>query len=314
MPLTDALRARFDALVRDHDVVLFMKGERRAPSCGFSAQVVSILDELLDRYATVDVLENAEVRDGIKEYSQWPTIPQLYVKGKFVGGCDIVREMHAAGELAELLGVDANGPSDVTVDVTAAAAQALQSALEGAGSEGLHLAIDARFAHELYVGPREDGEREVRARVPAGAPGVAFLLDAKSLRRANGVVIDFVTAANGSGFRIDNPNEPPKVRSLSAKELDAKRRAGEPLHLFDVRTPAERATAVIDGSILLDDEGAKALDALPRDATVVFQCHHGVRSRAAAERALARGFTRVFNLEGGIDAWSVDVDPRVPRY
>ncbi len=103
MSLDETLRSRFDDLVRTHRVVLFMKGSRRAPACGFSAQVVNILDELVPAYETVDVLASAEVRDGIKEYSQWPTIPQLYVKGELVGGCDIVTEMFQSGELETLL-------------------------------------------------------------------------------------------------------------------------------------------------------------------------------------------------------------------
>ena len=82
-----------------HDVVLFMKGTPQFPMCGFSGQVVQILDYLGVPYKGVNVLENDEIRQGIKEFSNWPTIPQLYVKGEFIGGCDIVREMFQAGEL-----------------------------------------------------------------------------------------------------------------------------------------------------------------------------------------------------------------------
>jgi monothiol glutaredoxin len=85
--------------VTTNDIVLFMKGTPQFPMCGFSGQVVQILDYLGVPYKGVNVLENADVRQGIKEYSNWPTIPQLYVKGEFVGGCDIVREMFQAGEL-----------------------------------------------------------------------------------------------------------------------------------------------------------------------------------------------------------------------
>lgn len=81
-----------------------MKGTRRVPQCGFSAQVVQILDELLPGYETVDVVRSPQMRDGIKQFSEWPTIPQLYVDGKFIGGCDIVREMNVSGELQKLLG------------------------------------------------------------------------------------------------------------------------------------------------------------------------------------------------------------------
>ena len=86
------------------EVVLFMKGTPQMPMCGFSGQVVQILDYLGVPYKGVNVLANEEIREGVKEFSNWPTIPQLYVKGEFVGGCDIVREMFQTGELATYLG------------------------------------------------------------------------------------------------------------------------------------------------------------------------------------------------------------------
>ena len=89
--------------VKSNDVVLFMKGTPQFPMCGFSGQVVQILDYLGVPYKGLNVLENDELRQGIKDYSNWPTIPQLYVKGEFVGGCDIVREMFQAGELQSLM-------------------------------------------------------------------------------------------------------------------------------------------------------------------------------------------------------------------
>ncbi len=95
--------AIIDTEVKSSDVVLFMKGTPQFPQCGFSGQVVQILDHLGVPYKGVNVLENAEIRQGIKDYSNWPTIPQLYIKGEFVGGCDIVREMFQAGELQEQL-------------------------------------------------------------------------------------------------------------------------------------------------------------------------------------------------------------------
>src|SRR5262249_45181072 len=110
MPLDEPLRQKIDNLVREHRVLLFMKGNRRFPQCGFSQTVVGILDQMLPSYETVNVLADAALRDGIKEYSQWPTIPQLYIDGKFVGGCDIVRDLHGSGELARLLGAEAPVP------------------------------------------------------------------------------------------------------------------------------------------------------------------------------------------------------------
>jgi monothiol glutaredoxin len=96
--------ARIADIVSKNDVVLFMKGTALFPQCGFSSRAVAILDRLGAQYETVDVLQDPEIRQGIKEYSDWPTIPQLYVKGEFVGGSDIMMEMFESGELQQLIG------------------------------------------------------------------------------------------------------------------------------------------------------------------------------------------------------------------
>lgn len=93
---------RIEQDLKSHDVVLYMKGTPMFPQCGFSATVVEVLDYFKVEYKGLDILQDPALRQGIKDYSNWPTIPQLYVKGEFVGGCDIVREMAASGELAEL--------------------------------------------------------------------------------------------------------------------------------------------------------------------------------------------------------------------
>jgi len=95
--------SRIDEILRSNDVVLFMKGTELFPQCGFSSRAVAILDHLGVGFKTVDVLQDPEIRQGIKAYSDWPTIPQLYVKGEFVGGSDIMMEMFEAGELQQLL-------------------------------------------------------------------------------------------------------------------------------------------------------------------------------------------------------------------
>lgn len=101
--MTDATNNRISEIVKGHDVVLFMKGTPLFPQCGFSSKAIAILDHLGVEYASVDVLQDADVRQGIKAYSEWPTIPQLYVKGEFVGGSDIMMEMYEAGELHDLM-------------------------------------------------------------------------------------------------------------------------------------------------------------------------------------------------------------------
>ena len=101
--LDDITRERIQTEVDANDVLLFMKGTPVFPQCGFSAAVIQVLSHLQVKFSSVNVLEDPDIRDGIKQYSDWPTIPQLYVKGEFVGGCDIIREMYETGELKTFL-------------------------------------------------------------------------------------------------------------------------------------------------------------------------------------------------------------------
>ena len=101
--LDDTTRERIQTEVDANDVLLFMKGTPVFPQCGFSAAVIQVLSHLQVKFSSVNVLEDPDVLDGIKQYSDWPTIPQLYVKGEFVGGCDIIREMYETGELKTFL-------------------------------------------------------------------------------------------------------------------------------------------------------------------------------------------------------------------
>lgn len=94
---------RIEEAIKGNDIVLFMKGTKKIPQCGFSATVAQILERCDVDFKDINVLIDPEIREGIKQYSQWPTIPQLYVKGEFIGGCDITREMYQSGELQELL-------------------------------------------------------------------------------------------------------------------------------------------------------------------------------------------------------------------
>lgn len=111
MMLEDRIKEKIGHNIASDDVVLFMKGTPVFPQCGFSAAVVGVLSHLGIKFSGVNVLDDDEIREGVKAYSDWPTIPQLYVKGEFIGGCDIIREMYETGELMEMLnthGVDVN--------------------------------------------------------------------------------------------------------------------------------------------------------------------------------------------------------------
>ncbi len=101
--MEDNIRERIQGIIDGNDVVLFMKGTKHFPQCGFSATVVEVLRRSGSDFQDINVLEDPAIRQGIKEFTNWPTIPQLYVQGKFVGGCDIVREMYEKGELSEVL-------------------------------------------------------------------------------------------------------------------------------------------------------------------------------------------------------------------
>jgi monothiol glutaredoxin len=104
MSVSSSTLERIQNDIKNNSVVLYMKGTKLFPQCGFSAVVVSILQKLDVEFLDVNVLADAEIRQGIKEFADWPTIPQLYYKGEFIGGCDIIREMYASGELQELFG------------------------------------------------------------------------------------------------------------------------------------------------------------------------------------------------------------------
>jgi monothiol glutaredoxin len=309
MGLDPASKQRIDALISRHPVTLFMKGNRDEPRCGFSATVVRILDALIPDYQTFDVLEDQSLREDIKAYSSWPTIPQLYVDGEFVGGCDIIQELESSGELGRKLGVETGEAGTPEIVVTDEAAEGLRRATgERPPDHVLHLSIDARFFGSLSVGPRYEGGIEIEA------GGLPWLMDPHTARRAQGVRIDVVDTPQGLAFKIDNPNAPNRVEQMGVADLKRRLDAGEAFELLDVRTPEERAMASIPGAVLLTQESAARLEGMPRDTMLVFHCHHGGRSQQAAEHFASLGFTNVWNVEGGIDAWSREIDPDVPRY
>lgn len=309
MSLSEEMRRRLADLVAADEVVLFMKGTRLRPQCGFSAGVVAALDARIADYATVDVLADPELRDGIKEFSQWPTLPQLYVKGEFVGGADIVREMQATGELDRLLGADARPVATPTITVTSAAAEAFREALADAGAdEVIRLEISPGFEHGLSIEAARPGDLAVDV-----GHGLRFAVARLSAGRADGLRFDFVVQRGEAGFKIENPNAPATVQAIVPAELQARLQAGK-VHLYDVRTPGEREIARIEPSVLLDEAARTEILGLPRDTPLVFYCHHGVRSHAAADHFLQQGFKNVASLTGGIEAWSNEVDRSVPRY
>ena len=308
MDIDQATRDRIADLIASDRVVLFMKGGRDAPRCGFSATVCRILDHLLPEYRTVDVLSDPALREGIKAYSSWPTVPQLYVDGILVGGSDIVQEMFAEGELLARLGVEVPDAKPPEIEITEAAATVLARLAEEAEVRDLRLSIDARFRNGLFFGPTAAGDLRVESN------GVALFVDPLTAQRAAGVRIDAVDTPSGPGFRIENPSAAPAFPEIGVRELKTRLDDGERFELYDVRGPEERAIACFDGSRLLDPEAAAQIETFDRDTPMIFYSHHGERSQAVARHFAALGFRRAFSLTGGIDAWSREIDPGVPRY
>ncbi len=309
MALPDALRAHIRSIVDGHRVVLFMKGTRLSPQCGFSSTVVALLDATLPDYHTVDVLADPALREGLKEFSEWPTFPQLYVGGAFVGGADIVKELQSRGELRGVLGVADAVVKTPTITVSPRAAAMIREAWREAPGTALRFEVSSGFRYGLSFGDAEASDV-----VADAGEGLRLHLDAGSAYRADGATIDYVTGSEGGGFAITNPNEPARVRQLSPRGLKAMLDEGKKLVLVDVRTPEEWELARLDAARLLDAAFEHELLAMDRGAPLVFLCHHGVRSLAAADHFAAQGFREVYNLQGGIDAWSTAIDPTVPRY
>jgi monothiol glutaredoxin len=183
----------------------------------------------------------------------------------------------------------------------------LRSALADAG-EGfaLKVSVDPRFNAQLQAEPVNP------AAIAAEAAGLRVQFDLASARRADGLSIDWVDDERGRGLVIENPNAPAKVRELAPAAAAARLAAGT-LTLVDVRPAQERALAALAGGFETLDDGAAALEALPKDTPLAFLCHHGGRSAQAAEHFRQLGFREVHNVTGGIDAWA-DVDASIPKY
>jgi monothiol glutaredoxin len=233
----------------------------------------------------------------------------LYVRGEFVGGCDIIEESYAAHELHETLRVEPAAADSPEISISDDAAEQLRRAIAQA-PEGsvLRFAVDARHRCRLFLAPGETGDAS------ATAGGVTLQMDPLSASRAGGARIDTVQSGKGVAFRVGLANSPFVAHPMTVKELASHLEADAALELFDVRPPNERATASIKKAIPMDAEQAQRVESLPRDTLLVFHCHHGQRSQVAAEHFASLGFTNAHNLLGGIESWSLEIDASIPRY
>jgi monothiol glutaredoxin len=309
MNLEPVLHQRIDSMVKSNKVFLFMKGNKTMPQCGFSAKVVGILADLAVDFSTFNVLEDPEIRQGIKAYGNWPTIPQLYIDGEFQGGCDIILELHAQGQLAPLVGAETREAIIPNIVISDAALVVLKDAAKEEDDSYLRVSVDFNFRHNLHFDQKKPQDVELER------DGLHIVLDPSSSHRAEGLKLDYIDGPEGAGFKIDNPNAPAQVKDMSVKTLQEKlTSAEESVELFDVRGEDERAIASLEKCRPLDAEGQAHIEALPKDRALVFMCHHGGRSRQAAEHYMNLGFKNIYSVTGGIDAWSQVIDSSVPRY
>jgi monothiol glutaredoxin len=252
-------------------------------------------------------LEDQDIREGIKVFGNWPTIPQLYIDGELVGGCDIVTAMFNSSELHEMLGVDAPDRTPPEVTITDAAAEKILEAMAGHKGIGLHFAVDAGWQSQFNVAPAEGHEIKIETN------GITMFFDLASAQRANGAVIDWVDTMQGEGLTIHLPQAPEPVKQLSV--LDLKTRLDDKsVILIDVRGSEEQALASLDEAKPMNGETMQEIEAMPKDTALAFICHIGNRSQVAAEHFRKQGFTNVSNVVGGIDAWSKEIDTEVPQY
>lgn len=302
--MKNELKNHIDSLIENNHVVLFMKGTKDRPQCGFSKQVVEALRNLTD-FVSVDVLSDPDLRDGIKVYSNWPTIPQLYINKEFIGGCDIVLDMYRSHELHKLLNLQ-RAHQKPAINISHAAIAALKNAkLDCHDGEDIRISVGIDFEHGLSFDRKNDGDFSLQF------GELELLIDPYSALRAENLSIDYVTDNLDAGFLFNNPNEPPAVKELSVEELKAWHEQGKHALLIDVRPQFEWDMAHISFAKPVSEITENTLD---KNQPIVFHCHHGGRSKRVAESFRLKGFTNLYNLTGGIDAWSKRIDPSVPVY
>jgi len=218
-------KERISNLVEENPVLLFMKGTPEAPQCGFSNRVIQVLNSWDVPFESINVLSDESIRQEIKDFSNWPTIPQLYINREFVGGCDIVEELSTNGELAEVL-------------------------------------------KQAYP------DRE-----------------------------------------FTPPPPPAEVQEISSTEASEMLKQNPEIPLLDVRSEEERAMACINNSRLLDNQLAQEIqESWDLESPMILICHQGVRSLQAGQYFTSQGFQQVYHISDGIDGWSLNVDPAIPRY
>lgn len=298
--MTENINQRIEQLLEQHSVLLFMKGSPQSPMCGFSANTVKIIKELLnDDFSYFNVLEDNEMREGIKVYGQWPTIPQLYINKELIGGNDIITEMYHTGELQDLLGLEKPEKNPPQISISEKAKQHIKESLQNVENDKLFLSIDEEFNTQFSLEIPKGYE------IICQFEGFNIYMNIGTAKRAEGIEIAWVDELEGSGLRIKNPNEPPQVNQISVQQyrqwLSSDK---ENPKVYDVRTEENFKQGTVDSATRLDNEAIAEIEKMPKDTALLFVCQIGQSSMGAAEFFRKKGFTNIYNLIGGYNAWN----------
>lgn len=297
--MNEQTREKIENKISEHTCVLFMKGNPKQPQCGFSSNTVKILNDLVgDDFAYCNVLADQEIREGIKEYGNWPTIPQLYINKELVGGNDIVTEMFNTGELQTLLNLPQPERKPAIITITDNAKENILAGIENIGSSVLMLSIDSQFNTRFSI--EEPKGYEVVSEVN---DQIKIYMDLGTAKRADGIEIDWVDDLNGAGLVIKNPNEPKPVNQISKADLKNGMELNTYQNIYDVRSEQEFLNQSIEGSKRLDKANMQLIEDMPKDTPLVFVCNVGNTSQGACEFYRKKGYTNVNNLVGGITDW-----------
>ncbi len=310
MLLNIKIKEKIINYINREKIALFIKGTPQEPQCGFSAKIIEILDFFVSDYVSINVLEDEQVRNGIKEYSNWPTIPQLYVDQKFIGGSDVVSQMYDNGELLELFNIKKISKNFIfNIKITNDAKNKFINFLQNNNKISyFRLTINAKFEHKLSISILKQND------VISKNNDISLILDPVSATRVNNIIIDYKQIGFKEGFKIINPNKPPKIKQINALELKRKIDNKDKLMVFDVRTKEEWDIVHIKNTYFFRDFSSEQKNKLNKHKMIVFLCHHGMRSQRIAESFRMNGFTNVYNLIGGIDEWSRNIDTTLVRY
>ncbi len=301
MSLDSETHGIIDDLINSNKVVLFMKGTPQQPQCGFSAKTIAALDMLIPDFMSINVLDHPAIREGIKEYANWPTIPQLYIDGELIGGNDIVQDMLESGELADALGIEKPVPTQPEITISAEGITVIKKALDSQPGGILHLQISATWTHQITLDTSRDGDIRVEVN------GIKLHMDPLTAARADGLNMILEEDMTGTRFVFDNPNAPPPVNQMAVQTLKERLHRGDDVILIDARDDNERGNESIEGARLWNKDTRDFIEALPKDTEIIIHCRTGGRSQALADALRQRGYTNLHNLIGGIEAWAEEI-------